>query len=90
MTAHGTHATGRRKVNKTLWQYYVDTAAEITDRALEGIASLEEWQRQRRPKFGRGVRTPAMQVGPTDRELRSRDVFASAARLPFPELCCSA
>ncbi len=34
-------------MNKTLWQYYVDTAAGITDRALEGITSLEEWQRQR-------------------------------------------
>ena len=34
-------------MNKTLWQYYVDTAAEISDSALRDIATLEQWQRQR-------------------------------------------
>ncbi|MHB0936590.1 MAG: alpha/beta hydrolase family protein [Armatimonadota bacterium] len=34
-------------MNKTLWQYYVDTAADITDRALDGITTLEQWQRER-------------------------------------------
>ena len=34
-------------MNKTLWQYYVDTAAAITDRALVGIDTLEQWERER-------------------------------------------
>ncbi len=34
-------------MNQTLWQYYVDTAAAITNRALEGIGTLEQWQRER-------------------------------------------
>jgi len=34
-------------MNKTLWQYYVDTAAEITDNALAGIDTRERWERER-------------------------------------------
>ena len=34
-------------MNKTLWQYYMDTAATITDRALDGIDTLEQWERER-------------------------------------------
>lgn len=34
-------------MNKTLWQYYVDMAAAITDRALEGIDTLGQWERER-------------------------------------------
>jgi len=34
-------------MNKTLWQYYVDTAADITDRALDGITTLDQWQHER-------------------------------------------
>ncbi|MHB0935000.1 MAG: alpha/beta hydrolase family protein [Armatimonadota bacterium] len=34
-------------MNKTLWQHYVDTAAAITDRALDGIDTLEQWERER-------------------------------------------
>lgn len=34
-------------MNKTLWQYYCDKAAEITDKALEDITSLEQWKKER-------------------------------------------
>jgi dienelactone hydrolase len=34
-------------MNKTLWQYYVDAAADISDRALADIATLDQWQRER-------------------------------------------
>ena len=34
-------------MNKTLWQYYVDTAAKITDRALSSVSSFDEWKRER-------------------------------------------
>lgn len=31
----------------TLWDYYVRTASEITSRSLEGINTLEDWNRER-------------------------------------------
>lgn len=31
----------------TLWDYYVRTASEITSRSLEGIKTLEDWNRER-------------------------------------------
>ncbi|HOC02735.1 MAG TPA: acetylxylan esterase [bacterium] len=34
-------------MNKTLWQYYVDKATEITDNALEDIKNLEQWKQER-------------------------------------------
>jgi len=34
-------------MNKTLWQYYVDTAAGISDEALAEIDTLEQWRRER-------------------------------------------
>ena len=34
-------------MNKTLWQYYVDKATEITDNALENIKNLEQWKQER-------------------------------------------
>jgi len=34
-------------VNKTLWQDYVDAAAEITDHALDEIDTLEQWECER-------------------------------------------
>ena len=34
-------------MNNTLWQYYVEMAAGITDRALEEVTSLEQRQQQR-------------------------------------------
>lgn len=33
--------------NKTLWQYYVDAAAAITDHALEEITTLNQWESER-------------------------------------------
>ncbi len=34
-------------MNKTLWQYYVDKATQITDNALENIDTLEKWEQER-------------------------------------------
>ncbi|MCM8815269.1 MAG: acetylxylan esterase [Candidatus Omnitrophica bacterium] len=34
-------------MNKTLWQYYVDKAKEITEKALENIKNLERWKKER-------------------------------------------
>ena len=34
-------------MNKTLWQYYLDTAAAISDGALTAIDSLDQWRRER-------------------------------------------
>ncbi len=35
-------------MNKTLWQYYVDKAAEITDKALQDIKNLKQWQEEKK------------------------------------------
>jgi len=31
-------------MKRTLWQYHVDTAAEVTDDALDEIDTLEPWE----------------------------------------------
>ncbi|MCM8789060.1 MAG: hypothetical protein NC907_04650, partial [Candidatus Omnitrophica bacterium] len=31
-------------MNKTLWQYYVDKATEITNSALENIRNINKWK----------------------------------------------
>jgi len=41
-------------MNKTLWQYYVDKASEITDNALTHIKNLNDWEiekKQRKKEF---------------------------------------
>jgi len=41
-------------MNKTLWQYYVDKASEITDNALNHIKTLKQWENeieQRKKEF---------------------------------------
>ena len=51
-------------MNKTLWQYYVDTAAEITDHALDGITSLDQWQRERPRRREEFLRSMGLQAVP--------------------------
>ena len=38
------------KMSKTLWQYYVDRANEITDNALEDIKTLKQWEDERQQR----------------------------------------
>ncbi len=51
-------------MNKTLWQYYVDTAATITDRALEEIDTLQQTDN---PGFLRGPTSPGVPGQPVVR-----------------------
>ncbi len=63
-------------MNKTLWQYYVDQAADISDRALAEIDSLDRWQRERSRRRREFFRSMGLQDLPScDLDVRETGSF---------------
>ena len=54
----------------TLWQYYLDMAARITDGALEDVASLEEWEAVREGRKREFFRSMGLDPMPERCDLR--------------------
>ena len=52
-------------MNKTLWQYYVDRAEKITNRALTGASSLDSWKRERSVRHREFMRSMGLWSLPT-------------------------
>jgi dienelactone hydrolase len=52
-------------MNKTLWQYFVDAAATITDHALDGIDTLDQWERERPRRRDEFLRSMGLHDAPT-------------------------